>query len=198
MSATNRGTEKISQDFYPTPQYSINSILPEIDFSKVHYIMEPCAGDHRILNSLPNNLSKYHCELSEGTDYLVESIPGVDLTLTNPPFTLAQPFIEKSIANSSCTIMLLRLNYLGSKSRSEFWKKHPPTHLFVLSSRPKFVAKCNNKKCSNNDLFQITEPIAQCPDCHRNTTPSSDATEYAWFCWDYNKILHKSPGIYVV
>ena len=44
MSAKNRGAEVISQDFYPTPGYTIDSILAEIDFSKVSSFREPCRG----------------------------------------------------------------------------------------------------------------------------------------------------------
>jgi len=44
MSATNRGAVKLEKDFYPTPDYTIDSILEEIDFSKVSSFREPCRG----------------------------------------------------------------------------------------------------------------------------------------------------------
>ena len=44
MSATNRGSEVIGQEFYPTPGYTVDSILSEIDFSKVSSFREPCRG----------------------------------------------------------------------------------------------------------------------------------------------------------
>jgi len=44
MSAKNRGAIAIDKDFYPTPGYTIDSILSEIDFSKVSSFREPCRG----------------------------------------------------------------------------------------------------------------------------------------------------------
>jgi len=44
VSAANRGSEIISQEFYPTPSYTVDSILSEIDFSKVKSFREPCRG----------------------------------------------------------------------------------------------------------------------------------------------------------
>ena len=50
--------------------------------------------------------------------------------------------------------MLLRLNYLGSITRHEWWKSSPPIAIHVLSKRPSF------------------------------TGTGTDATDYGWFAWD--------------
>lgn len=138
---------------------------------------------------------KDYFELSEGLDYLKSAADKVDLILTNPPFTLAKEFIEKAISESDTVVMLQRVNYLGSKGRMPFWKKYPPTHLFVLASRPKFIAKC--QKCKNPENYQIGA-IELCPLCGGKVRPQSDATEYAWFVWDKKCIIKRSPGIYVI
>jgi len=77
-----------------------------------------------------------------------------DLIITNPPFSLEQEFITKSCKQAETVIMLLRLNYLGSITRHEWWKEYSPTSLYVLSKRPSFTGK------------------------------GTDATDYAWFVWD--------------
>ncbi|WP_436663579.1 hypothetical protein ACOALA_13645 [Alicyclobacillus acidoterrestris] len=77
-----------------------------------------------------------------------------DFIITNPPFSLAQEFVEKSLTLANCVIMLLRLNFLASGKRKEFWEKHPPTAIHVLTKRPSF------------------------------TGTGTDATDYAWFVWD--------------
>lgn len=205
MSATNRGSDIISQEFYPTPSYTINSIIQYIDFSKVYSFTEPCKGKGAIYN-LINVPDKHYCELSEGLDYLTTSMPLVDLILTNPPFSLAQEFINKARTESDTVIMLQRINFLGSQTRKDFWEKNPPTHLFVLANRPKFIAKCPNKKlddskkrlCTDQTSYQITNPAHKCISCGTSVTPASDATEYAWFCWDSKGIITKPNGIYVI
>ena len=197
MSATNRGSQVIPQEFYPTPTYTTESILKEIDFSKVKSFTEPCKGLGHIYD-LVNTQDKYYTELSEGTDYLKTEMPSVDLILTNPPFSLAQEFIIKARKEAKCVVMLQRINYLGSQARKAFWNSNPPTHLFVLANRPKFIAKCTNKNCEVKTSFQITDPPKVCK-CGKTVTPSSDATEYAFFVWDKSKeIIKKSPGVYVI
>ena len=194
MSATNRGTVKNENDFYPTPEYTIDSILEEIDFSKVHSFREPCRGNGAIYDKVLITKKDYY-ELSEGKDYLVGSAAErVDLILTNPPFSLAKEFIEKAIKESDTVCMLQRVNFLGSQIRKAFWHKYPPTHLFVLAQRPKFIAKCTKCKPSNNYSTSTTK----CPVCGSKVNPASDATEYAWFVWDKKNVFKRSNGIYVI
>ena len=57
--------------------------------------------------------------------------------------------------------MLLRINYLGSISRHQWWKENTPTALHVLSKRPSF------------------------------TGTGTDATDYAWYVWDTTSRLDK-------
>lgn len=75
----------------------------------------------------------------------------------NPPYSLAREFIEKSyeIKNKNTVIIfLLRLGFLKSKTRFDFWQKHPVNKLIVLSKRPSF------------------------------TGGGTDASAYGWFIWD--------------
>ena len=197
MSAKHRGSTLIHQEFYPTPSYTVDSILKELDLHRVKSFTEPCRGLGHIYDKV-NVPLKYHCELSEGSDYLLTSMPKVDLILTNPPFTLAQQFIIKARKESGCVVMLQRLNYLGSATRKPFWNANPPTHIFVLSNRPKFIAKCTNKMCHNKDSYQVTVPVGTCVDCDKPVRACSDATEYAWFVWNTSSIVYKSPGVYVI
>ena len=151
-------TQRNANDFYPTPNWCFETL--EIDWSKYKTALEPCKGDGRIVSFLENKgIDTYWAELSEGIDYLTTPFDNVDLILTNPPFSLAQEFIEKAHSEADTIIMLLRINFLGSQKRKEFWKKYPVNSLFVLSKRPSF------------------------------TGSGTDATEYAWYVWDRtNKI----------
>jgi hypothetical protein len=36
-------------------------------------------------------------------------------------------------------VYLLRLNFLGTVRRKPFWDAYPPTHLFTITPRPRFV-----------------------------------------------------------
>jgi len=155
MSAT-----RSPNDYYPTPPWCYENL--NIDFSGFKTALEPCRGDGRIYSFLKNKgLDTYWAELSEGIDYLDTPFENIDLIFTNPPFSIADKFIEKALSESPSVVMLLRLNYLGSQKRFEFWKKYPVTGLIVLSKRPSF------------------------------TGTGTDSTEYAWFIWDKTDKLPK-------
>jgi hypothetical protein len=91
----------------------------------------------------------------------------VDLTVGNPPYSgpgrrdLAMEFVEHSMQGSLVTCMLTRLNWLGSKKRHEFMKKHPP-YVCVLSRRPHFLPKSVEKH--------------------------GDSCEYAWMTWGMKEL----------
>jgi predicted RNA methylase len=180
MSATNRGAERKKADFYPTPIEVIDNFLNACqletdEFKDCLKILEPCAGNGNIIQSLKSHgykqidaieirpeesetLKSYNIDNVIIGDFLkLDITKKYHVIITNPPFSLAREFIEKSfdlITDNGMVIMLLRIGFLESKSRLDFWKKYPVTGLYVLSSRPSFTGK------------------------------GTDASCYAWFVWD--------------
>ena len=145
-------TIRNAYDFYPTPNWCYEK-LP-IDFSNYNTALEPCAGDYRIADFLDDKGLKDidTCEIQDDMDFM-DYTGNVDLIFTNPPFSMAQEFIEKSLIHADTVIMLLRLNFLGAQKRHKFWVENEPDALFILSKRPSFTGK------------------------------GTDSTEYAWFVW---------------
>ena len=81
--------------------------------------------------------------------------------ITNPPFGLAEPFIRKAledVQDGGWVVMLLRLNFLGSKQRLPFWEENMPRYIFVHHKRMSFTQN-----------------------------GSTDSIEYAHFCWQKGK-----------
>ncbi|MCL6612398.1 MAG: hypothetical protein K6T66_12725 [Peptococcaceae bacterium] len=77
--------------------------------------------------------------------------------ITNPPYSLAQHFVEKAFELATPDteiIMLLLLAFLEIKKRRKFWQRHPVSRLYVFSERPSF------------------------------TGTGTDAAAYAWFIWN--------------
>lgn len=91
-------------------------------------------------------------DLAGGYDFLNDpfSYPCI---VTNPPYSLAYEFTRRAVAHSEETFLLLRLNFLASKKRKDWFQRNEPSALFVLSVRPSFVYG------------------------------RTDATDYAWFYW---------------
>ena len=65
-----------------------------------------------------------------------------DMVITNPPFAIAREIIEKSLEVTKewwYVIMLLRLNYIGSSDRAEFWRTHKPYAIYADNKRMSFT-----------------------------------------------------------
>ena len=181
MSATRRrrqnglATVRNEHDFYATPGWVTDLLIAELVPQCYGFKWgEPAAGSGAIIERFVlagGEPSAWEwAELTEGRDYLKDGLTGkVDWIIANPPFILAQEFITRSLGEAKFNAYLLRLNFFGSKKRKQWWRTRIPTHLFVLSERPRFVYG-----------------------------KGTDATEYAWFVWDYVGLCRRRPGIYVI
>lgn len=129
--------ERAEHDLYETPQWCVDSLLNIVPIRGDWSYMEPCRASGRFYNQMP--LGSAWGEIREGIDYLKTDYNHVDCIITNPPFLLAQEFVEKAHVDADVVIMLLRLGFLESQRRSEFWKKYPLDHLITLSKRPSFT-----------------------------------------------------------
>jgi len=163
VSSANRGTIREKYDHYNTPAYTIRSLLNNHEIK--YPVLEPCAGNLAIVHNLKydevfTNDINQDSPTATNLDYLQFNeiwYNRYKTIITNPPFNIALDIIKKAlidVVNGGEVIMLLRLNFLGSKKRHDFWQQHPPKIIYVLSKRPKFI---NNK---------------------------SDSIEYAWFVWE--------------
>ena len=131
-------------------------------------ILDPSAGDNRIIKSIENYIKKENDkQLFLVEKYAIDVLPNINLTpefngvdydiaheklkatntkfdlvITNPPFTKAEPWIKKMhevITDGGYCIFLQRLNWLGTKKRSEYLKNNKDLrlkHLLVISKRP--------------------------------------------------------------
>jgi len=168
-------------DFYPTPRDVVEKLFDHyfLDGVDNETILEPCAGDGVIVEAIKRRypravisaieIDATHEDALQATEpdfYVLKDFLKLnnaqlncyDWVITNPPFSLAQEFIEKSLQIAQKgVIMLLRLNFLGSQKRHNFWIKNPPDKIMVLSKRPSFTGN------------------------------GTDSQEYAWFIWDKKK-----------
>lgn len=152
MSATNRGTKLSSSDYYPTPLSAFEPLLPY--FAMLSNYWEPACGDKRLIKCLcDHGFCAHGDDIINGYDFLLDETIR-DIIITNPPYTYAFEFVQHAVSHASEVYMLLRLNFLASLKRRQWFINHEPSALFVLSQRPSF-----------------------------RRGHGTDACDYAWFYW---------------
>jgi hypothetical protein len=211
MSATGRSDVRRADDWYATPTWAVRAIWPKL--AAFDTCLDPCAGQGAILLALNElaTMPRYHgieldeeratiCANQNGFGCIVHDALDLDwrrlglpyeLIITNPPYSLAQEFLEKALASGASQVcFLMRLNFLGAQKRAAFWRKHP-CDVWVLPKRPSFAVFLS---CMSTDLTDVpcawkasfppgsTLPTF-CPSCGNPKLKkcTSDATEYAWF-----------------
>lgn len=173
MSAQNRGARRKPNDFYPTPDWCVDELLVELKPGCLEgkTFLEPCRGNSVIYDKVKVLKPRIRIwrELTKGRDYLTTPTNYPDCAIiTNPPFSLAQEFLDKSLREAQFVAYLLRINFLGGQCRHDWWQGLEPHHLYVLSRRPDFSGE------------------------------GGDATEYAWFVWDNLDICIRKPGLHMI
>lgn len=156
-------------DAYMTPLSAITDLLDAHLLPGDGWICEPCAGDGAIVGELARRYPdrglraieiqpEYAPDLNQWTTQVItadfrawaaqyrrdfperEIAPSV--IITNPPFSRAREILDAAFllaGPQTQIIMLLRLAFLESRARREWWQAHPVDHLYVLSERPSFT-----------------------------------------------------------
>ncbi|MEC5422096.1 hypothetical protein QGM71_01135 [Virgibacillus sp. C22-A2] len=144
----NKG-EREKNDFYPTPPHATESLLNRVNFEGS--VWEPACGDGAICKVLEEKEYKVYATDKYDRGYGVYDIDFLtwDWTktfnhrpaniITNPPYKIAQEFVERSLECTTGKVaMLLKLNFLESARRYEMFNNTPLKHVLVFSKRLNF------------------------------------------------------------
>ena len=132
-------------DFYPTPPECTIALLDFLEAHdvKINRVWECAAGNGAIAKVLENRgCSVVQTDIVDGTDFITAVLPeGVDWIITNPPFSLAEAFIIRSIAAGIPFAFLLKSQFWHSKKRYRLFLEHPPQYVLPLTWRPDFTGQ---------------------------------------------------------
>jgi len=179
-------------DYYPTPAWCVDRLLDDCGVDLLREtccVLEPTVGDGAIVRAMrarsaawdvldwygcelrPNAGAADVCHLWEGDFRAMERPPGgYCLSVGNPTYTLAEAIVRHALSMSEAGAFLLRVGFLGSAERVQFWRDHAhlPFGLRVLPDRPSFDGE------------------------------GTDSATYAWFVWGCEevtgvKVLEPTP-----
>jgi len=167
--------KRIVDDYYATPLSATKAILDReiLDGS----IYEPACGEGHISKLLyqyyPDS-KIYSTDLidrgygDKQLDFLTYDFKNFkfDNIVTNPPFKLAQEFIERSLELSNKkVIMFAKIQLLESKQRKSMFEKTPLKYIYVFSERQ--------------------NPLRNGSPVDENGKPWSSTMCFAWFVWEH-------------
>lgn len=184
LGASNHSSvERETNDYYCTDPESVKLFLNALkrdNFNLHNEIWECACGEGHISKVLINNGYKVFSSdlIDRGygiqKDFLQENtlIPYQCDVLTNPPYKYAKEFVEHAlelIEDNFFVAMLLKIQFLESKSRRMLFDKYPPIYIYIYSER---------QTCYLNGDMSKKMSSASC---------------YAWFIWQ--KGNYKEPII---
>lgn len=166
-------------DFYPTHHSMVWQLMENFNIPSNYCIHDPACGNNDILKALQeceilNNLSGK--DLTTGDDFLIEENL-YDVIFTNPPFSIANVFLEKAFQVAKETIIfLLPLDYLHGQERYESFYKIQKNfflaeiHMFVR--RPMFTDSVRKDGCYG-----------------------TGSVTFAWFVWKKMELGFEEPKL---
>lgn len=177
LAGTSTTRERANYDYYATPYQATEMLLDEVKFSG--NFLEPCVGGGHIADVIKRY---YPNECVYGIDIVDRGYPNTlvadflkhdfldkkfDNVVTNPPFSLAQEFLEKSmeVVNDGGKIaMFLKIQFLEGAKRRDMFKKYPPKYIYVFSKR--------------QNPWRNGSPVDE------KGKPWSSTMCFAWFVWE--------------
>lgn len=177
MSSKNRKTESDIFDRYMTPHWCVRQCMRDVlpvlywNLPENPRILEPSAGDGVFVLKLrmlypeaeihamdldPTVGPWSFADHSYEGDFLETDFTKVgefDLVIGNPPYSFAEEFIRESLRLSQNVVYILRIGFIGSEARVDFFRDMAPDYIMRSVHRPKFKLG------------------------------KTDSCEYAWFCW---------------
>lgn len=154
LAGGNPKNKRVEYDYYATNPKALTMLLNKYDIYGQD-ILEPCVGRHIaetlknfytnkrnitcmdiVDRSYPNTIIQDFLELDTDKKY--------DAIVTNPPYSLAKEFVEKSmelLKPDGQVAMFMKIQFLEGKKRKELFEKYPPKYIYVFRNR---MATWNN------------------------------------------------------
>lgn len=131
-------------DFYPTDQRYVAPLLRHCYFYYEDAIHDPCCGSGSIVKFLRNNgytnviasdkvNRGFDCSLIDVFDQY-----HFDNVICNPPYKKVEKLVHHVLSKAHGKVaFLLKLDFLGSKTRYNLFKEFPPLTVIVIAERMK-------------------------------------------------------------
>lgn len=132
-----------AMDFYPTPREVTVALLEQIALPFGTKIWEPACGQNNMVDVIREyGYDVIGTDIQWGVDFLTANLPeDVRFIMTNPPFSIADKFIERCIEHRRSFALLLKSQYWHAKKRTKLFRDYTPDLILPLTWRPDFTGQ---------------------------------------------------------
>ncbi len=156
MIGGNPGGKRTESDFYPTPPDVTEALLRFLNLPPYTRVWEPACGDGHMSKVMTQyDLVVIESDIRYGQDFLTTEDVDCDWIITNPPFSIADKFVERCIASGKPFALLLKSQYWHAKKRLKMFRKFPPTFVCPLTWRPDFLFEQEGKHSPLMDVMWV-------------------------------------------
>lgn len=133
------GPKADKHELFPTPKYVIQALLDREKFEG--NVWEPACGNGAISEVLCANGYKTTSTdiVDRGYGKIADFLRtrrSVDNIVTNPPFSLAEEFVRRSLISATKRVaMFLPMAFYSSERRFELWRSSPLQFVYVFTNR---------------------------------------------------------------
>lgn len=169
MSQRNSGYQRLPDEAYHTPEWVTHALRPHL--RGVRTAWEPACGNGSIVRVLAEwGLNVRATDITTDFNFLKAARCQHDLIVTNPPYSLAQQFIEHALRLTKPQLgrvaMLLRVDFDSAVTRQHLFGgcRHWARKV-VLTSRIRWIKDSTGSPSENHAWFiwdhKHDEPLAQ-------------------------------------
>lgn len=169
---------------YETPRWAAEAILDVEILTKD--VVDPCTG-YGVLRDVAKAagyrtaaFDKYSWGANNVfiadflTDPRVLPLLGGNTVFMNPPFSLAEQFVERCFKGDARKIVCFqRHSWWESKGRREFWERRPPNRKYICGDR----ASCWRFDIPEDEQGNRIDPVT-------GKKLAGTTTAHAWFIWE--------------
>lgn len=135
-----KASNRKASDLYPTPAEVTIALLDFLKLPEGTTIWEPACGDGRMVDVMRRlGYVVTATDIQSGTDFLTAPEMDCEWVITNPPFCVADKFIERCIEIGKPFALLLKSQYWHAKKRLDLFRSCPPSFICPLTWRPDFA-----------------------------------------------------------
>jgi hypothetical protein len=170
----------IKHEYFQTPDKVVDKLFNN-EFLINHFkpnakYFDPCCGSQAFAKGLKRRFNDFNTQSVTQIEIRQEdAVNGVihadfltwtpntdlniDYVISNPPFSLAEKFIEHSLElfPNAEIWFLLPITFLGSKKRKDLINRLNPS-IFILSERPSFLTHSTQRSIHNFTYFGFNLP----------------------------------------